>query len=65
MGKLDRTKVRKAMEKMLHKAAFKIVAIVNQDKGHIPLMTSETNPFPYQIVLNPKMDSWTNRFGFY
>ncbi|EQL33231.1 hypothetical protein, variant 2 [Blastomyces dermatitidis ATCC 26199] len=62
----DRTKVRKAMEKMLQKAAFKIVAIVNKDKDHIPpITTSDSNPFPYQIVLNPKLDSWGNKFGLY
>ncbi|KAK2751588.1 hypothetical protein FQN55_000309 [Onygenales sp. PD_40] len=57
----DRTKVRKAMEKMLQKAAFKIVAIVNKEKDHIPpITTSDANPFPYQIVLNPKLDNWGN-----
>ncbi|EEQ34046.1 hypothetical protein McanMca71_002770 [Microsporum canis] len=62
---LDRAKVRKAMEKMLHKAAFKIVAIVNKNKDHIPPITSESNPFPYQIILNPKLDNWGNRLGLY
>ncbi|KAK2744966.1 hypothetical protein FQN57_004096 [Myotisia sp. PD_48] len=57
----DRAKVRKAMESMLHKAAFKIIAIMNKDKDHIPPITSETNPFPYQIVLNPRLDNWSNR----
>lgn len=54
------------MEKMLQKAALKIVAIVNQDNDHIPtITTSDANPFPYQIVLNPKMDNWGNRLGLY
>lgn len=54
------------MEKMLQKAALKILTIVNKDKDHIPpITTSDTNPFPYQIVLNPKHDSWGNRLGFY
>ncbi|WEW56625.1 hypothetical protein PRK78_002073 [Emydomyces testavorans] len=65
-GVIDRAKVRKAMEKMLQKAAFKILAIVNQGKDHIPpITTSDANPFPYQIVLNPKFDLWGNRLGFY
>ncbi|EFE40426.1 conserved hypothetical protein [Trichophyton verrucosum HKI 0517] len=62
---LDRAKVRKAMEKMLRKAALKIVAIANKNKDHIPPITSESNPFPYQIVLNPKLDNWGNRLGLY
>lgn len=61
----DRAKVRKAMEKMLRKAALKIVAIANKNKDHIPPITSESNPFPYQIVLNPKLDNWGNRLGLY
>jgi len=62
----DRAKVRKAMEKMLQKAAFKIVAIVNKDKDHIPpITTSDANPFPYQIVLNPKLDNWGTKLGLY
>lgn len=63
---LDRTKVRKAMEKMLQNAVFKIVSVVNKDKDHIPpITTSDANPFPYQIVLNPKLDNWGNKFGLY
>ncbi|EYE93431.1 autophagy-related protein 101 [Aspergillus ruber CBS 135680] len=60
----ERAKVRKAMENMLQKAAFKILAVVNRDKDHIPpITTSESNPFPYRIVLNPRSESWQNRIG--
>ncbi|MCJ1247216.1 hypothetical protein MMC30_004430 [Trapelia coarctata] len=53
----ERTKVIKAMEMTLQKTAMKIVGIVNQNKDHIPpITTSETNPFPYQINLNPRID---------
>ena len=53
----ERTKVTKAMEMTLQKTAMKIVGIVNQHKEHIPpITTSETNPFPYQINLNPRID---------
>ena len=63
---VERIKVRKAMEKMLRKAAFKIVTTVNKEKDHIPpIMTSDTNPFPYEIVLNPKLDHWSERLGLY
>lgn len=47
---------------MLQKSALKILEIVNRDKDHIP---SDTNHFPYEIVLNPKMDRWTERLPFY
>ncbi|KAL1969002.1 hypothetical protein VTN77DRAFT_836 [Rasamsonia byssochlamydoides] len=62
----ERAKVRKAMENMLQKAALKILAVVNRDKDHIPpITTSDANPFPYRIVLNPRTDSWGNRIGLY
>ncbi|KAL4890472.1 DUF1649-domain-containing protein [Aspergillus ambiguus] len=62
----ERGKVRKAMENMLQKAALKILAVVNRDKDHIPpITTSDSNPFPYRIVLNPRPDGWQNRFGLY
>ncbi|KAL9618316.1 MAG: hypothetical protein Q9160_006966 [Pyrenula sp. 1 TL-2023] len=60
----ERTKVRKAMESSLQKTALKVVTIVNRDKDHIPpITTSEANPFPYQITLDPKQVGWGNRFG--
>ena len=62
----ERAKVRKAMENMLQKAALKILAVVNREKDHIPpITTSDSNPFPYRIVLNPRSDGWQNRFGLY
>lgn len=54
------------MENMLQKAALKILANVNRDKDHIPIITtSDSNPFPYRIVLNPRTDSWGNRISLY
>ncbi|KAI2903121.1 hypothetical protein CBS63078_5963 [Aspergillus niger] len=62
----ERAKVRKAMENMLQKAVLKILAVVNRDKEHIPpITTSDSNPFPYRVVLNPRSDGWQNRFGLY
>jgi len=53
----ERTKVTRAMEMTLQKTAMKIVGIVNLHKEHIPpITTSEMNPFPYQINLNPRID---------
>jgi len=62
----ERAKVRKAMETMLLKTAMKIVSTVNQHKEHIPpITTSEANPFPYQININPKGDGWGARMGIF
>lgn len=62
----ERAKVRKAMETMLLKTAMKIVSTVNREKDHIPpITTSETNPFPYQINVNPKGDGWGARIGIF
>lgn len=63
---IEHTKVTKAMEMTLHKTALKIVTIVNQHKDHIPpITTSEVNPFPYQINLNPKIKGWAKTVGMY
>jgi hypothetical protein len=62
----ERAKVRKAMEAMLLKAAMKIVTTVNREKDHIPpITTSEANPFPYQIIANPRDDGWSTRMGIF
>jgi hypothetical protein len=53
------------MEKMLQKAAFKIVTIVGKNQDHIPPMTSGDTNFPYEIILNPKIDHWSERLAFY
>lgn len=61
----DRIKVRRAMETSLQKAAMKIVAIVNRDKDHIPpILTSEQNPFPYKILVNPRQQQSLDRGGW-
>ena len=62
---VDAAKVRRAMEKSLQKTAVKIITIVNREKDHIPPITStDTNPFPYQIVVNPKSDA-LGRMGIF
>ena len=61
---VDRIKVRRAMESSLQKTALKIVSIVNRDKDHIPpITTSDQNPFPYRIAVNPKQQQSLER-GF-
>ncbi|KAI1878054.1 uncharacterized protein JN550_000236 [Neoarthrinium moseri] len=62
----ERAKVRKAMEQTLLTTVMKIITCVNQNKDHIlPITTSETNPFPYQIHVNQKDDGWAKRIGIY
>ena len=57
------------MTKSLEKAAHKIITIVNRDKDHIPpITTTDANPFPYQVVVNPKTvatDAWGPRMGLF
>lgn len=66
VGLAERAKVRKAMEAMLLKAAMKIVTTVNREKDHIPpITTSESNPFPYQIVINPRDKGWGAGMGIF
>jgi hypothetical protein len=62
----ERAKVVKAMGSTLQKTAMKIVTIVNKEKEHIPpITTSETNPFPYQIDLNPRLEGWGKSIGIF
>ncbi len=62
----ERVKVRKAMETMLQRTALKIVTIVTRNTDHIPpITTSEANPFPYQIVINPRGEGWGTRIGIF
>lgn len=66
----DVLKVRRAMTKSLEKAAHKIIGIVNRDKDHIPpITTTDANPFPYQVVVNPKaapdQTTWGPRMGIF
>ena len=54
------------MEASLQKAVLKVVNTVNDDKSHIPpITTNETNPFPYQILVNPKNDGWGQKLGIF
>lgn len=57
------------MTKSVEKAAYKIISIVNRDKDHIPpITTTDANPFPYQIVVNPKAateNDWRPRIGLF
>ncbi|KAK4622314.1 hypothetical protein CLAFUW4_07142 [Fulvia fulva] len=57
---------RRLMERGLEKAAMKIVGIVNRERGHIPpITTNESNPFPYNILVNPKEGGWGKGMGIF
>lgn len=50
------------MEATMLKAAMKVVNIVTNFNDVPPITTIEANPFPYQIVVNPKGgDGWGAR----
>lgn len=62
----DLGRVQEAVEVSLQKAALKVVSIASEEKDHIPpITTSETNPFPYQIVVNPKDPGWGKGIGLF
>ena len=62
----ERNKVVKAIGSSLQKTAMKILTIVNRDKEHIPpITTSETNPFPYNIEINPRVEGWGRGMGMF
>ncbi|KAL8679235.1 MAG: hypothetical protein Q9186_004477 [Xanthomendoza sp. 1 TL-2023] len=62
----ERTTLLRAEAPSLHKTAMTIVKIVNRDKDHIPpITTSETNPFPYEILLNPRAEYDGKTIGFF
>ncbi|KAK6521589.1 hypothetical protein TWF506_001801 [Arthrobotrys conoides] len=59
----QRTQARKDMESALQLTILKIIDIVNNNKDHIPpITTSDYNPFPYKIFVPQKGDNWSGRF---
>ncbi|RMY11936.1 hypothetical protein D0867_07924 [Hortaea werneckii] len=62
-SEMEAARNKTSMETSLQKAAMKVVTLVNAERGHIPpITTNETNPFPYQILVNPRTDGWTRPF---
>lgn len=67
----ERAKVRRASETTLQNTLFKIITLANTHKDHIPpITTSEANPFPYLINVNPhhkvpEAGGWAARMGIY
>ncbi|KAF3935509.1 hypothetical protein ABW19_dt0200790 [Dactylella cylindrospora] len=55
----QRSQVRKDMESALQMTMLKIIEIVNNNKDHIPpITTSDYNPFPYRISVPQEGGSW-------
>jgi hypothetical protein len=44
---------RRIMERSLSKAALAVVTLANLERGHIPPITTNDAPFPYQIDVGP------------
>lgn len=62
----EKEKMRGVMEASLQKAAMDVVEMVNRERAHIPpITTNETNPFPYQILVNPKEGSLGTKTGMF
>lgn len=61
---VERLQLRNAMETALQASLFKIVEVTDQNKDHIPpITTQDINPFPYQIVIPTSADdTWGNVF---
>lgn len=65
-GPTDMTKVQSAMERSLQKAAMKVVTTAVDERDHIPPITvKDANPFPYQILINPKEHAWSRGIGIF
>ncbi|KAL8878551.1 MAG: hypothetical protein Q9198_003662 [Flavoplaca austrocitrina] len=62
----ERITLLRAEAPALQRTAMTIVKIVNRDKDHIPpITTSEMNPFPYEILLNPRAEYDGKTIGFF
>lgn len=57
---------RRQMENNLQSTVLKVIQTVNRERNHIPpITTNDANPFPYQILVNPKADSWSQKMGVF
>ncbi|ORZ18969.1 hypothetical protein BCR42DRAFT_235508 [Absidia repens] len=59
-SELDRQRVRRACERQLSQCLLAILKLANDHKEHIPsITTTDGNPFPYQIAIPSKSESWS------
>lgn len=57
---------RRRMEAGLQETATKVLELVNADRDYIPpITTNEANPFPFQVVVNPKGEGWGQKMGIF
>ncbi|KAL0637193.1 hypothetical protein Q9L58_003843 [Maublancomyces gigas] len=61
----ERVRARASIEHQLQKAVLEIITTASIRKDHIPPITNDTNPFPYQIIVSPKGDTWGARIGIF
>lgn len=62
----ERARARASIEHQLQKAVLEIITTASLRKDHIPpITTNDTNPFPYQIIVSPKGDTWGARIGIF
>ncbi|RPB16004.1 DUF1649-domain-containing protein [Morchella conica CCBAS932] len=62
----DRARARASLEHQLQKAVLEIITTASLRKDHIPpITTNDLNPFPYQIIVSPKGETWGARMGIF
>jgi hypothetical protein len=62
----ERARARASIEHQLQKTVLKIITTASLQKDHIPpITTNDANPFPYQIVVSPKGETWGARIGIF
>lgn len=62
----ERARTRASIEHQLQKAVLEIITTAGLRKDHIPpITTNESNPFPYQIIVSPKGETWGARIGIF
>jgi hypothetical protein len=57
---------RRRMEVGLQETAMRVLDVVNTDRSYIPpITTNEANPFPFQVLVNPRGDGWSQKMGIF
>lgn len=57
---------RRRMEVGLQETAMRVLEVVNTDRSYIPpITTNEANPFPFQVLVNPRGDGWSQKMGIF
>lgn len=63
---MERAKARKMIETQLQSTIVTIITTACSNHGHVPpITTNESNPFPYQIVVEQKGETWGTRMGIF